>query len=205
MDRDMPNDPRDVAGRDLENSRSRGQEPRDYPTDEHERPEADKRSRECPLTDTERQTMAEIGRFRTLSIEDLALQRHSGDSAKMQQDIRQLSARGLVQKRSVWLGKEKDRLVVVTLTRAGKKALERSGEPGTFYAGFVKPNEMAHDAAIYRVYQAEAARIARQGGEIRRITLDYELKRKVYSPSPKKSPAHHNTRSARGKSPPSTT
>jgi hypothetical protein len=60
--------------------------------------------------------------------------------------------------------------------------LERSGEQGTFYAGFVKPAEMAHDAAIYRMYQAEAVRITKQGGEIRKITLDYKLKRKVYSP-----------------------
>ena len=106
--------------------------------------------------------MAEIGRFRTLSMEDLARERYQGSTAKMRGDVRQLSSQGLVQTRSLWLGKERDRLVVVTLTRKGKKVLERSGEQGTFYAGFVKPGEMVHDTAIYRMYQAEAARIAKE-------------------------------------------
>src|SRR5712691_9949788 len=121
-------------------------------------------------------------------MEDLARERYHGSTAKMGQDVRQLSSQRLIQTRSLWLGKQKDPLVVVTLTRKGKKLLERSGEQGTFYAGFVKPGEMAHDTAIYRMYQAEAARIAKEGGQIRRITLDYELKRKVYSPLAKERP-----------------
>jgi DNA-binding MarR family transcriptional regulator len=213
MDRDFPQDSREREMTDREgqqNIRSRGGKSRER-TDERQRSAAERPSRQHRLSDTERQTMAEIGRFRTLSIEDLARHRHNGDSAKMGQDIRELSARGLVQTRSVWLGREKDRLVVVALTRQGKKALEKSGEPGTFYAGFVKPTEMAHDAGIYRVYQAEAARITRQGGEIRRITLDYELKRKIYSPLAKEKPgspeykkrqkeiaAEHNLKIVRG-------
>ena len=58
--------------------------------------------------------------------------------------------------------------------------MTRSGQK--LYAGFVKPGEVAHDAAIYRMYQAEAARIEKAGGKIRRVILDYELKQKVYSP-----------------------
>ena len=155
--------------------------------------------------------MAELGRFRTLSVEDLARERYGGDSAKMRQDLRHLSSQKLLQTRSVWLAKQRDPLEVVTLTRRGKHALERSRVEGTFYAGFVKPAEMAHDAAIYRMYQAEAARITRQGGEIRRITLDYELKRQVYSPLAKEKPgspeykkrqgeiaARHNLKVVRG-------
>jgi hypothetical protein len=132
--------------------------------------------------------MAEIGRFRTLSINDLEQYRYQSDAARTRQECRPLLAQGLIQTRSLWLGRDKERLTVVTLTRAGKKFLERMGEPGTFYAGFVKPAEMAHDTAIYRMYQAEAARIIKEGGQVRRITLDYELKRKVYSPLAKERP-----------------
>jgi hypothetical protein len=46
----------------------------------------------------------------------------------------------------------------------------------------VKPQEAAHDAAIYRMYQAEATQIAKPRGAIRRDVLDNELKKKVYSP-----------------------
>ena len=49
------------------------------------------------------------------------------------------------------------------------------------YSGFVKPAEVPHDAAIYRMYQAEAAQIEGRGGNIHRVVLDYELKKEVYS------------------------
>jgi hypothetical protein len=191
MDRDIPNDGREpeIASKDeRENRSSRQQEPRDRPGNDRPRPAAERPQREYPLSDTERQTMADVGRFRTVSTKDLARERYNGDTAKMRQDVRQLSSERLVQTRSVWLGKDKDQLVVVTLTRQGKKVLEQIGEQGTFYAGFVKPAEMVHDTTIYRMYQAEAARIAKEGGQIRRITLDYELKRSVYSPLAKQKP-----------------
>jgi hypothetical protein len=54
--------------------------------------------------------------------------------------------------------------------------------PQRVYAGFVKPREVFHDAAIYRMYHAEAAKIERAGGRIRRVVLDYELKERVYRP-----------------------
>src|SRR5437879_13757198 len=38
------------------------------------------------------------------------------------------------------------------------------------------------------MYQAEAARIGKEGGQIRRITLDYEFKRQVSSPLAKERP-----------------
>jgi len=56
----------------------------------------------------------------------------------------------------------------------------RAGQ--AFYAGFVKPREIAHDSAIYRMYQAEAAHIAKEGGRVKRVVLDFELKKKAYSP-----------------------
>jgi len=50
------------------------------------------------------------------------------------------------------------------------------------YAGLVKPAEISHDAAIYRMYQAEPAESRKHGVKIRRVVLDYELKKRVYSP-----------------------
>ena len=51
-----------------------------------------------------------------------------------------------------------------------------------FYAGLEKPQEVGHDAAIYRMYQADATQIAEQNGVIRRVLLDYPLKKKICSP-----------------------
>lgn len=191
MDREISSDPRQnqISRQEVQEAgRSREQNPRNKPTTGRSRPSSQRRDRDVPLSDPERQTLAEIGRFRTLCVEDLARERYGGDTGKVRQDLRHLCSQKLLQTRSVWLAKQRDPLEVVTLTRRGKHALERSGEEGTFYAGFVKPAEMAHDAAIYKMYQAEASRIAEQGGEIRRVTLDYELKRKVYSPLAKTKP-----------------
>jgi hypothetical protein len=46
--------------------------------------------------------------------------------------------------------------------KEGKFLAERQGDHSSqqqFYAGFVKPQEVAHDAALYPMYQAEAAEI----------------------------------------------
>ena len=48
-------------------------------------------------------------------------------------------------------------------------APETKSERQALYAGFVKPREIAHDTAIYRLFQAEGARIAQEGGRITRV------------------------------------
>ena len=191
MDRDIPDVERssEPGREDTRGGRgSRPQDPREIASSNRSRPSTERPQREYRLSDSERKSMADIGRFRTISTKDLAHERYYGNAATMQQDIRHLSSQKLIQTRSVWLGKDKERLEVATLTRRGKQVLERSGEQGAFYSGFVKPAEMAHDASIYRMYKAEASRISKQGGEIRKITLDYELKRAVYSPLAKVKP-----------------
>ncbi len=133
----------------------------------------------------ERQTLQEIGRFRVLRLEDLALYRYSGRSSACMQDVRNLSRQGLLQKKTVWTGRDREEVTFVALTKAGKNLLKRQpdGIPEqALYAGFVKPAELHHDAAIYPMFQKEAARIAAEGGHVGRIVLDYELKKKAYSP-----------------------
>lgn len=49
-----------------------------------------------------------------------------------------------------------------------------------FYQGFVKPKEAHHDADLYRLYHKAADDIERKGGKVLRVTLDYELKEKLY-------------------------
>jgi hypothetical protein len=137
------------------------------------------------LSPAELETMHDIGRFRTVALEDLARHRYHGEPACMQQDLRSLRAQGLVQWRTVWTGPRSRKLGLAVLTALGKAVLERHGpmQAGqSVYAGFVKPAEVRHDAAIYRMYHTEKQAIERAGGRVRRVILDYELKRKVYSP-----------------------
>jgi hypothetical protein len=102
----------------------------------------------------------------------------------MRQDLRSLRSQGLIQTRAIWSGPKSQKLALVALTKQGKKLLEEGGSRSdqAVYSGFVKPAEVRHDSAIYRMYQIEKQKLEQAGGRIRRIVLDYELKQKVYSP-----------------------
>jgi len=133
----------------------------------------------------ELETMYDVGRFRVLATNDLIRQRYPGRTTELREDLRSLLAQGLVARRTLYVGRQKEKLAVLALTKAGKKMLEKvcPSEAGqALYAGFVKTREMRHDAAIYRMFEAESGRIRAVGGQVRRVVLDYELKRKAYAP-----------------------
>jgi hypothetical protein len=65
----------------------------------------------------------------------------------------------------------------------GRELLETRRPPGeqaarqAFYAGVRKPRELEHDAQVYRAYLEAADRLTNRGDRLRRVVLDYELKR----------------------------
>jgi hypothetical protein len=123
--------------------------------------------------------------FGAVSLSDLARYRSVNERGKLHQDVASLNGQELVRQRRLMAGKGREKSSFLVLTKADNRALEqlrRQPSQQAFYAALVKPQEAAHDAAIYRMYQAEATQIARQSGVIRRVVLDYELKKKVYSP-----------------------
>jgi len=136
------------------------------------------------LSEREHGTLREIGRFRTIDAEALFKYRYAGKPAAFRQEIARLQQQGLLQRRSISVGKNRDTLVIVALTKEAAKLVRQDSqlpENQTVYAGFVKPAEVPHDAAIYQMYQSEAAQIEAKGGKIRRVVLDYGLKKEVYS------------------------
>lgn len=133
----------------------------------------------------ETQTMADIGRFRIVDRDDLASLRYLGKEVQMRRDLKSLIKQGLIQMKTVWTGRHREAKTYMALTKAGKQLLKRQHVLPTgqaVYSGFVKPAELRHDAAIYPVFRREAARIEQEGGRVRRVVLDYELKKKAYSP-----------------------
>jgi len=137
-------------------------------------------------------TLCDIGRFRTIALQDLARFRYADSGKALKDAMRSMQSQGVMHTRSVWRGPRVKPIEVAVLTKLGRELAERYGamqdpardgkEKQALYAGFVKPNEVAHDAAIYRMFQAERERIERGGGRVLRVILDYELKRKVYAP-----------------------
>jgi|SRR5579871_426254 len=142
------------------------------------------RGKSYDLSQRERETLREIGRFRTIDTEALLKHRYAGMAGAMRNEIARLQQAGLLQRRSISVGKNRDTLVIVALTKEGAGVVrqdEQLPKNQAVYAGFVKPAEVPHDAAIYQMYQSEAAQIEARAGRVKRVILDYEFKKKVYS------------------------
>jgi hypothetical protein len=138
------------------------------------------RDRTYALRDSELKTLTDIGTFRVLQLDDLVAHRYEGYPAETRRDVDNLLRQGLILRRTTY----PDKASYVTLTKAAHRFLEASRPQHSksrqaLYHGFVKPREARHDAAIYRLYQQESARIEKAGGKVQRVILDFELKRSV--------------------------
>jgi len=160
-------DPRDVFTRDLDLPRGL----------DRERVHA--HGRDYDLRGSEVRTLATIGAFRVVPLDDLRdAKGHEADL--WHGDLERLRAAGLV--RAVAFLDRENGTTVVTLTAHGREVLEthrsRDREPTqTFYAGAVKARELTHDAQLHRAYLRTAERLQREGARVGRVVLDYELKR----------------------------
>ncbi len=129
------------------------------------------RERAHLLDESDMRNLVTIGAFRVVPVEDLdepaGLRRLLDDGLVTCETLTDIS------------GSER----IAALTAEGKSVLEasrtpdRDGPDQAFYAGVVKPRELAHDARVYRAFQEEEARIEAEGGRVTRVVLDYELKR----------------------------
>jgi hypothetical protein len=140
------------------------------------------RDRTYFLRESEFTTLIEIGTFRVVNAEDLTQFGYGGDAGRMNRDTRHLEQQGLVAVKPLKNeGTGTERLLV--LTRKAKTLVLKSGrlpEGQAIYHGLVKPREAKHDAALYRLYKRESARVENAGGRPIRVVLDYELKRHLH-------------------------
>lgn len=134
------------------------------------------------LRASEVRTLTDAGKFRVVTLNDLARFGYAGDQAHMAADVRNLTRLGLVEQRHIE-GHDSYSTKVLTLTKDGHRLLERAQlvahRQATYY-GFVKPKEARHDADVFRLYQKVAYELERSGNKVRRIVLDFELKKDLY-------------------------
>ncbi len=129
----------------------------------------------------QRRAFEAIGKFRTVNIKDLGGERIG------RLDVQSLINRGFAQRQVVTHVRTRTQYSVVVLTKAGRNYLRKiekqkpEAQRQQYYAGFVKPAEVRHDLGVYRMYQMEKERIEREGGTVKRVVLDFELKRKLFS------------------------
>ncbi len=140
------------------------------------------RERTYSLRNSEIHTLIEAGKFRVVDTNDLARFAYAGNRERMESDIRHLERQALVKERGTSVLKNKSRQVL-TLTKKGHRLIRQQNllpKDQAIYHGFVKPKEANHDADLYRLYQKVANDIKSKGGRVLRVTLDYELKDKLY-------------------------
>ncbi len=134
------------------------------------------------LRDSDVRAMADLGTFRVVAAADLARYAYAGDVARMERDLRRLEQQGLLIEKALPASR-RGAIRVVGLTKTGKRLLcstNRLPDNQAIFHGIVKPREAQHDAALYRLFQAEVNRIESAGGRVLRVVLDYELKRDLY-------------------------
>lgn len=147
------------------------------------------------LRASEIQTLRDLGTFRTVDSEALAEIAYDGNHERMEQDLRNLVRQSLITRRGAE-GRDKERLEILTLTKAGRRFLAMQklmphGQP--IYRGLVKPKEARHDAALYRLYHKAASDIERDGGRVRSVALDYELKKRINRELARLGPNHSDS------------
>ncbi len=138
------------------------------------------RCRDYDLNGADSESLATIGAFRVVQVEDLRDVLEEGrEGSSAGERVRSLQESGLLE-RIPLESRERD---VVVLTERRRELLvahrlDRPDEPQqAFYAGLRKPRELSHDAQVYRAFRRAEERLRGQGGRVRRIVLDYELKR----------------------------
>ena len=190
-------DPRPVARQSPPRTPRRKKEPTQDVSRERRRPVASDGPRRPARSTTnivglelrpeEKQLLTEAGRFRVVRTADLRESLYHGKSSALNNDLRDLRDKGLVETSRVNLRRDGrrrtiERIEVVTLTKEGRSFLIKDGDlprDQKVYAGLVKPREVEHDSQIYRAYRKEADRIAERGGTNLRVRLDYEIKADV--------------------------
>jgi hypothetical protein len=139
------------------------------------------------LRPEEKQLLREAGRFRVVRTADLRESLYNGKARPLENDLKYLRDKGLIETRHVNLRRDGrrrtiERVEVVTLTKDGRGLLIKQGglpNDQRVYAGLVKPREVEHDSQIYRAYRKEAERIEGNGGSNLRVRLDFEIKADV--------------------------
>lgn len=120
------------------------------------------------LNAREMQLLTTVGSFRTVAVQDLS-----------EPQVRNLLRAELMEKKTVYPRRNGQPLEVLVLTDRGRSLLQSQqpiADRQRYYARLAKPNEIEHDAAIYRAYLKAKEEIEAKGGTVDRVVLDYELK-----------------------------
>ena len=137
------------------------------------------------IPERELKMLAEVGRFRVIRAPELREVFFNGNERSCTEALVRLRNEGLIEDRLVrrrarHSGSGPEKIRMISLTRAGKKLVKSRAIHDTsqsIYSGLVKEREALHDSQLYPVYRAHVQHLERQGATVRRVVLDFELKK----------------------------
>src|SRR5688572_17625877 len=131
------------------------------------------------LSGSDVRLLATVGAFRAVPQRELepSAARTRGDR---NWQIAHLRSSGLIETRPFGAGSS--RTMLVTLSARGRELLDAAQDRSIddrqhFYAGVARRPEITHDVHFHQAYQRAAERLSARGAVVRRVVLDYELKR----------------------------
>src|SRR5689334_1833647 len=122
MIRDFESDERGATGREPGTGRPRTPEVEGPPSREIRA--LVERGYRYEVSPDQLETLRDIGRFRTVALEDLAHHRYAGRADLFRADLQVLREQGLLQKRTAWVGADR-KLAVAVLTKRGQAIVNR--------------------------------------------------------------------------------
>ena len=148
----------------------------------HREPVRDE-TRVYQLRGSEVDLLERAARFRAVFTDDL--KHDAANAGRFRDDLRSLKQQKLIEERTVTRVRDGKVADVVSVTRAGKALLDHHRDPQhdlgqVYYAGWVKPAEIWHDASLFRMCREVEPELEREGGRLRRVVLDDELKARAY-------------------------
>jgi hypothetical protein len=139
------------------------------------------RDRAYRVRPSERAALDVIGRFRVVDEAAMVRGLYNGDANLARADFAALERQGLTDRATLRdaAGLESR---ILTLTRDGHNLAQFNATSGQqLYWGFAKPAECGHDSHLYGAYRREEKRLLNEGCSVKRVVLDYELKRAYFS------------------------
>ena len=127
-----------------------------------------------------RQAVNDVATYRVVSVRDLVDERFGGNAYAARKGIEELKKEGLLKEDTVQVKSGKTFKVLTATDRGRKEARDSNPDrEQRYWSGLVKPNELRHDAAVYRAARNEIEALEKDGAKIKRIRLDYEMKSQV--------------------------
>jgi hypothetical protein len=129
--------------------------------------------RHYQLTPAQERALSDLGTFR-IAREDAISRNVYAHGPHAASQIEQLKTDGLVHQL------QKDDATYLALTPAGRDVLQQCRQDrGPIHTGIPRPEQARHDAAVYDAYQHAERAIRAEGGTVRRIQLEEDLKAEI--------------------------